>query len=58
MEHDAVRGTSGSVIQKRVHLTGELDDAQRERLHRIGDRCPVQRMLERGLHVESALEVG
>ena len=41
-----------------VHVTGDLDEEQRERLHRIGDRCPVQRMLEGGLRVESALEAG
>ena len=58
MEHDATRGTSGSVIQKRVLVSGDLDEEQRERLHRIGDRCPVQRMLEGGLQVESALEAG
>ena len=58
MEHDAAKGMSGSVIQKRVYVTGDLDDEQRERLHRIGDRCPVQRMLEGGLQVDSALEAG
>ncbi len=58
MEHDAAKGTSGSVVQKRVHVTGDLDEGQRERLHRIGDRCPVQRMLEGGLQVDSALEAG
>ena len=58
MEHDAAKGTSGSVIQKRVLVTGDLDEEQRERLHRIGDRCPVQRMLTGGLQVESALEAG
>ena len=58
MEHDAAKGTSGSVVQKRVHVTGDLDEEQRERLHRIGDRCPVQRMLTGGLQVESALDGG
>lgn len=58
MEHDAAKGTSGAVVRKVVHVTGDLDDGQRERLHRIGDRCPVQRMLEGGLRVESALDGG
>ncbi len=56
MEHDATKGTSSGVVRKRVQVTGDLDDEQRERLHRIGDRCPVQRMLEGGLQVESALD--
>lgn len=58
MEHDAAKGTSSGVVLKRVHVTGDLDDEQRERLHRIGDRCPVQRMLTGGLQVDSALETG
>lgn len=58
MDHDAAKGTSGQVVRKHVHVTGDLDEEQRERLHRIGDRCPVQRMLEGGLRVESALDGG
>lgn len=56
MEHDAARGTSTGVVRKVVHVTGDLDEEQRERLHRIGNRCPVQRMLEGGLQVDSTLE--
>lgn len=58
MEHAGGASTVGQVVRKRVHVTGDLDDEQRERLHRIGDRCPVQRMIEGGLQVDSALEVG
>ena len=58
MDHAGGAPTVGSVVRKRVHVTGDLDDEQRERLHRIGDRCPVQRMLEGGLQVDSALDAG
>ena len=58
MEHDAAKGTSPGVVRKRVRVTGDLDEEQRERLHRISDRCPVQRMLAGGLQVDSALETG
>ena len=58
MDHAGGASTVGSVVRKRVHVTGDFDDEQRERLHRIGDRCPVQRMLEGGLQVDSALDAG
>ena len=58
MDHAGGASTVGSVVRKRVRVTGDLDDEQRERLHRIGDRCPVQRMLEGGLEVDSALDAG
>ena len=58
MDHDPAKGTSGQVVRKTVHVTGDLDEEQRDRLHRIGDRCPVQRMLQGGLQVESVLEAG
>ncbi len=58
MDHAGGASPVGGVVRKRVHVTGDLDDEQRERLHRIGDRCPVQRMLEGGLQVDSALDAG
>ncbi len=33
------------VLEKTIRLEGALDDAQRERLHEIADKCPVHRML-------------
>ncbi len=36
-----------------VHLEGELDDAQREKLLEIADKCPVHRTLERSSEVET-----
>lgn len=42
-------------IKKTITLHGELDDKQRERLHYIADRCPVQRTLEGEVRVYSQL---
>ena len=38
-------------IERRITITGELDDTQRRRLVEIADRCPVKRTLEGGLEV-------
>ena len=32
-------------IQSQIHLEGDLDDAQRQRLMQIATRCPVHRTL-------------
>jgi uncharacterized OsmC-like protein/esterase/lipase len=42
-------------ITRRLTLTGDLTDAQRERLLQIADRCPVHRTLAGGLHVRTRL---
>jgi putative redox protein len=34
------------LIEREVHLVGALDDAQRQRLLEIADKCPVHRTLE------------
>ncbi len=41
-------------IERRVILTGELDDAQRARLHEIADKCPVHRTLTEKTLIEDA----
>jgi putative redox protein len=38
-------------LERRVTLEGPLDDAQRERLLWIADRCPVKQALGRGAEV-------
>ncbi|GAA6162627.1 bifunctional alpha/beta hydrolase/OsmC family protein [Pelagimonas sp. KU-00592-HH] len=38
-----------------IHLAGDLDDAQRQKLLEIADKCPVHRTLERSSHVETEL---
>ena len=42
-------------LTQRVHLTGDLDDEQRERLRVIAGRCPVHRMVEGPLEMEEIL---
>ena len=43
-------------LEKKVRLSGDLDDAQRARLVEIGDKCPVHRMLTGGVKVQSQLD--
>lgn len=43
------------VIERQVLLEGELDQAQRERLLEIADRCPVHRTLHSELQVSTRL---
>ena len=42
-------------IEREVVLRGELDQAQRERMLEIANRCPVHRTLDAGVVVESSL---
>ncbi|RYH09272.1 bifunctional alpha/beta hydrolase/OsmC family protein [Tropicimonas sp. IMCC6043] len=42
-------------FQRTVHLTGDLDAAQRARLMEIADRCPVHRTLDAGATVDTRL---
>ena len=43
------------VFTRSIHLEGDLDEAQRQRLLEIADRCPVHRTLEKGAKVETVL---
>jgi putative redox protein len=50
--------TSGGKIDRitrSLALTGDLDDAQRERLLQIADRCPVHRTLENDLQIVTSV---
>jgi uncharacterized OsmC-like protein len=38
-------------IERVIELAGPLDDAQRERLMEIADKCPVHRTLHSEVHV-------
>ena len=42
-------------IQRVLHLEGDLDDEQRQRLLEIADRCPVHQTLAGCVHVETRL---
>lgn len=53
----AVRGAPGgdqhvnTVMEKRVRLSGDLDDEQKARITEIIDKCPVHRMLAAGVDI-------
>ncbi len=42
-------------IDQQLHLEGDLDDTQRQRLMEIADRCPVHQTLDRGVRVATQL---
>ena len=42
-------------FERVIHLSGDLDDAQRARLLEIADKCPVHRTLERASTVKTVL---
>ena len=44
----------GDLFIRRVHLDGDLSQAQRVRLIEIAERCPVHRTLEKGAAIETA----
>lgn len=48
-------GTKIDVITRVVHLYGDLEPEQRQRLLEIADRCPVHRTLENEIRVNTAL---
>lgn len=41
---------------RKVSLTGDLSDEQRQRILEIADRCPVHKTLERGAHIDTREE--
>lgn len=42
-------------IERKIHLTGNLDEAQRARLMEIADKCPVHRTLHSEVLVETRM---
>ncbi len=42
-------------VRRELELKGPLDDAQRQRLMEIADRCPVHRTLDGGVHIRTEL---
>lgn len=42
-------------VERELELRGALDDAQRQRLLEIADRCPVHRTMEGGVEIRTAL---
>ncbi len=49
------KGDKIDVWQRRIRLTGELSETQRQRLLEIADKCPVHRTLERSSEVRTEL---
>ncbi len=45
-------------IEREIEVTGPLTPAQKERLLKISDRCPVHRTLSSEIHIESRLNEG
>jgi len=46
-------GEEVDLIQKKIEMTGELSNEQRQRLLEIADRCPVHRTLMGNLKIET-----
>ena len=45
----------GTVIDRQILLTGELDNTQRERLLQIANACPVHKILSGTITIQSGL---
>lgn len=43
------------LIARTLHLTGDLDDAQKERLLEIAEKCPVAKTLRGTIRISTAL---
>ncbi|WP_166416059.1 bifunctional alpha/beta hydrolase/OsmC family protein [Cochlodiniinecator piscidefendens] len=54
---DASGATSAKIdsFHRKIHLTGNLDETQRQRLLEIADKCPVHKTLESSSHIETSL---
>ncbi|PCE27126.1 peroxiredoxin [Paraburkholderia acidicola] len=48
-------GDTGSTIDRRIVLEGELSDEQRERLLQIANACPVHKILSRPIAIRTGL---
>lgn len=42
-------------VWEEIILTGELDHAERDRLYRVSKQCPIHKMMEDGMVIESKL---
>lgn len=49
-------GARIEILNRTIHLQGDISDAQRQRLLQIADRCPVHRTLEGNLRIETVLD--
>ncbi len=66
VSHDKVHAQDAQVpgelhidtFRREIHLKGDLDDEQRQKLLEIADKCPVHRTLEASARVETVLVAG
>ncbi|MHC8949407.1 OsmC family protein [Sphingobacterium hungaricum] len=42
-------------IKCHITITGDLDDEQRQRIYKIADRCPIQKIISNPIVIESNL---
>ncbi len=61
LEHVAVdvalqKTPDGSQIVAQLQLQGDLTDEQRSRLKEIGDRCPIHKLLNAGVEIQTSLD--
>ena len=45
-------------ITSNVHIEGDFDEAQRERIAQIATRCPVHKTLTNGVHIDDIATFG
>jgi putative redox protein len=50
-------GETGTTIDRRIVLEGDLSDEQRERLLQIANACPVHKILTHSITIRSGLAV-
>lgn len=53
--HYRKRDASGTAIERSIRLQGELDDAQRQKLLEIADKCPIHRLLTGEVSIATVL---
>jgi putative redox protein len=49
---EQVDGAKASIVRKKITLTGDLTQEQRERMLQIAEKCPVNRALKEGVDFE------
>lgn len=58
IEHVEGKGEDGRShyrLQRKLHVDGELSDAERQRLVEIAGKCPIHRILEGEVQIETEL---
>ncbi len=48
-------GPEGALFKRDISFTGELNDEQRQRLFEIANKCPIHKLLENKIEVQSNL---